>query len=61
MSMANAVSASAADISAIAGARHGNPFGVLGMHGTPDTVVVNVFAPEAGEVAVVDRASGEMV
>ena len=59
MSMANA--ASAADISAIAGARHGNPFGVLGMHEAPDSVVVNVFAPEAGEVAVVDRASGEMV
>ncbi|MFN3548392.1 MAG: 1,4-alpha-glucan branching protein GlgB [Mesorhizobium sp.] len=59
MAKANTSAASAADVSAIVGARHGNPFGVLGMHGgAGKPVVVNVFAPEAGEVAVLDRAGG---
>jgi len=64
MSMANATpsAASAADIQAIVGARHGNPFVVLGMHGgAGKPVAVNVFAPEAGEVAVVDRGTGDLV
>nr|WP_187969417.1 1,4-alpha-glucan branching protein GlgB [Aquibium microcysteis] len=59
MANANPSAPSDSDIQAVVGARHGNPFVVLGMHGGDGApLVVNVFAPEAGEVAVVDRATG---
>ncbi len=52
----------AADIEAIVRGRHGNPFVTLGMHGGDgQPVVVNVFAPEAAEVALLDAASGRRV
>ncbi|MEX0405508.1 1,4-alpha-glucan branching protein GlgB [Aquibium sp. LZ166] len=53
---ANPRAAPSADINAIVSGRHGNPFVVLGMQGGGDQpLVVNVFAPEAGEVTVLDR------
>ncbi|RST87740.1 1,4-alpha-glucan branching protein GlgB [Aquibium carbonis] len=63
MNMANKGSAPpAGDVDAIVAARHGNPFVVLGMHGGGSApLLVNVFAPEAGEVAVIDRATGKDV
>ena len=55
-------SAYPADIDAIAAGRHGNPFVVLGMQGgNGEPVAVNVFAPQATEIEVLDRASGEAV
>ncbi|GHA25382.1 1,4-alpha-glucan branching enzyme GlgB [Devosia pacifica] len=49
-----------ADIEAIVRGRHGNPFVTLGMHGGDgEPVAVNVFAPQAGEVTVIDTATGE--
>src|SRR5690606_38220662 len=46
------------DIEAILRGRHGNPFSVLGMHGGGDRpLIVNVFAPEAASVTVLDAAS----
>ena len=55
-------SAYPADIEAIATGRHGNPFVVLGMQGGNGApLAVNVFAPQATAIEVVDRASGEAV
>ena len=49
----------AADISAILQGEHGNPFAVLGMHSAESGgLVVNVFAPDADEVAVTDALKG---
>jgi 1,4-alpha-glucan branching enzyme len=43
------------DVEAIVRGRHGNPFVVLGMHGgNGQPVSVNVFAPQAASVTVVD-------
>ncbi|MGN6582180.1 MAG: 1,4-alpha-glucan branching protein GlgB [Rhizobiaceae bacterium] len=45
-----------ADVQAIVRGRHGNPFVVLGMHGgAGDPVSVNVFAPQAASVTVLDE------
>ncbi len=50
------------DIEAIVRGRHGNPFVVLGMHVNEDKqVAVNVFAPQAGEISVIDTSTGEKV
>ena len=50
------------EVEAILRGRHADPFAILGMHerdrGGP---VVRVFAPEAGEVAVIDRKTGQPV
>ena len=55
-------SAYPADIEAIATGRHGNPFVVLGMQGGNGApLAVNVFAPQATAIELVDRASGEAV
>jgi len=51
-----------ADIDAIAAGRHGNPFVVLGMQGGDgEPVAVNVFAPQATSIEVIDAASGTAV
>ncbi|WP_370874448.1 1,4-alpha-glucan branching protein GlgB [Amorphus orientalis] len=53
---------SSTDIEAIIRGRHGNPFSVLGMFGGgQEPVVVNVFAPDAATVEVLDDATGERV
>ena len=47
------------DVAAIIRGRHPDPFAVLGMHGGGGRpLTVAVFAPEAGDVAVVDRDGG---
>ena len=52
----------AADIPAIVRGRHGNPFAVLGMHGGDGSdVVVNVFAPAAARVWVLEKPGGAEV
>jgi 1,4-alpha-glucan branching enzyme len=52
----------ASEIAAIVRGRHGNPFGVLGMHGgAGEPVTVCVFAPAAARVRVLDSATGETV
>ena len=55
-------SAYPSDVEAIVTGRHGNPFAVLGMHGGAGAkVAVNTFVPQAGEVEVLDAATGEPV
>ncbi|WP_127751613.1 1,4-alpha-glucan branching protein GlgB [Devosia sp. 1566] len=50
------------DVEAIVRGRHGNPFATLGMQGGDgEPLAVNVFAPQAGQVEVVDSATGEKV
>ncbi len=50
------------DIHAIVRGRHGNPFGVLGMHGGGDTPLsVRVFAPAAASVEVLGKPGDEAV
>src|SRR5690606_42104319 len=45
------ISTVAGDIQAIVRGRHGNPFGILGMHGGGEEPLrVNVFAPAAARV-----------
>jgi 1,4-alpha-glucan branching enzyme len=46
--------ASEADIAAIIGARHGDPFAVLGPHMTSDGLVIRAFVPGATSVEVRD-------
>ncbi|MGH7067605.1 MAG: GlgB N-terminal domain-containing protein, partial [Acetobacteraceae bacterium] len=41
-----------ADVAAIVGARHGDPFAVLGPHATPEGLAVRVFVPGAADVTV---------
>ena len=49
------------DVEAILRGQHGDPFRVLGMHQTGDgPVTVNVFAPDATEVTVVDMKGKEL-
>jgi 1,4-alpha-glucan branching enzyme len=43
---------------AILGARHGDPFSVLGMHQAGDRLVVRVFRPEARSVTIREAAAG---
>jgi len=50
-----------AEIEAIVGARHDNPFGFLGMHRTAAGVCVRAMLPAAQTMAVVDSATGEVV
>jgi 1,4-alpha-glucan branching enzyme len=55
-------SAYPADVEAIVRGRHGNPFVVLGMQGGDGSpLAVNAFAPQAGEVEVLDAATGHVV
>ena len=44
------------EIDAILRGQHGNPFAVLGMHPDGEAQIVRVFAPDAGEVVVIDAA-----
>jgi len=46
---------------AVVGARHGDPFAVLGMHQAEDGLVVRTFQPQAVGVGVIDAATGELV
>ena len=43
---------------AIVAARHGDPFGFLGMHEAEEGLCVRAFLPDAAAMAVVDSASG---
>jgi 1,4-alpha-glucan branching enzyme len=55
-------SAYPSDVEAIVRGRHGNPFACLGMQGgSGEPVAVNVFAPQAAQVEVIDSQSGERV
>lgn len=48
------------DVEAIVRGRHGNPFVVLGPQGGDGTPIgINVFAPQAAEVTVIDSQTGE--
>ena len=56
MTFSGKPAAYAPDVQAIVRGRHGNPFMVLGMHGGEgNPVSVNVFAPQAASVAVLDE------
>jgi 1,4-alpha-glucan branching enzyme len=46
---------------ALAEARHGDPFAVLGPHETPDGVIVRVFVPGAERVEVLRRSDGSLL
>ena len=50
-----------AAMDAVVGARHGDPFAVLGMHQEGDSLVVRAFQPQAVGVAVVEAATGDLV
>ena len=45
-------------IDAVANARHGDPFAILGPHEIPGGTQVRAFIPDAESVEVVDRATG---
>ena len=47
------------DVEAILRGQHGDPFRVLGMFAEGGAVVVNVFAPDAGEVTLLDAKGKE--
>ncbi|MEO9230775.1 MAG: 1,4-alpha-glucan branching protein GlgB [Devosia sp.] len=52
--------ASPSDLDAIVHGRHGNPFAILGMHGgNGGPVGINVFAPQACKVEIVDSVTGQ--
>ena len=52
--------ANAADVEAIVRGRHGNPFAILGLQGGNGAAMsINVFAPQAAEVTVIDSHTGE--
>ncbi|MDB5615642.1 MAG: 1,4-alpha-glucan branching enzyme [Devosia sp.] len=54
------LSAYPSDVEAIVRGRHGNPFVTLGMQGGDGApVAINVFAPQATAVEIVDGVSGE--
>jgi 1,4-alpha-glucan branching enzyme len=46
------------DVAAIVGARHPDPFSVLGLHATPDGVALRAFVPGAQELHVQDTNGG---
>jgi 1,4-alpha-glucan branching enzyme len=48
------------DAEAIVAARHGDPFGFLGMHEEAGLVCVRAFLPDGEAMAVVDSASGAL-
>jgi 1,4-alpha-glucan branching enzyme len=48
------------DVAAIVGARHPDPFGVLGPHAGPDGVAVRAFVPGASALRVEDMNGGEI-
>src|SRR5580704_2973873 len=50
-----------AALEAIVGAKHGDPFAVLGMHKSGSGLQVRAFLPEAEAMSVVDSANGEVV
>jgi 1,4-alpha-glucan branching enzyme len=52
--------AARADVEAIVAGRHGDPFGVLGRHGTTAAPVVRAFVPHAEFLEVID-AEGEVL
>ena len=49
------------DIAALANARHGDPFSVLGMHQSAGGLFVRALLPHADQVQVVERASGRVL
>jgi 1,4-alpha-glucan branching enzyme len=49
------------DLEAIAGGRHGDPFGFLGMHPAGRGFIVRAMLPQADQVAVVAADSGEIL
>ena len=55
-----ALAPSDTDIESVLRGTNGNPFSILGMHGGDgDPLVVNVFAPDAAAVSVIDAKSGK--
>ncbi len=46
------------DIAALAGARHGDPFSVLGMHEAADALFVRALLPNADRVQVIETSTG---
>ena len=48
------------DVAAIVGARHRDPFSVLGLHGTPDGVALRAFVPGASTLRAEDMNGGEI-
>ncbi len=50
-----------AELEAVIRGTHENPFGIFGMHRTPDGLVVRTFQPGAVAVGLVDAASGREV
>ena len=48
------------DVAAIVGARHRDPFSVLGLHGTPDGVALRAFVPGASNLRAEDMNGGEI-
>ncbi|HZQ00693.1 MAG TPA: 1,4-alpha-glucan branching protein GlgB [Reyranella sp.] len=51
----------AGDVEALLGARHGDPFGVLGPHDGPNGRIVRVFLPNAHAVEVLRRGDHALV
>jgi 1,4-alpha-glucan branching enzyme len=49
-----------AAIESLVGARHGDPFAVLGMHVDGDELVVRALLPQASRVEVIDSADGSV-
>ncbi len=47
------------EVSALVSGRHGNPHHLLGMHTCLSDLVVNVYAPEADTVAILDKKGKE--
>lgn len=56
-----AISSSSAAIQAIAKARHGDPFAILGMHVEDGVVVVRAMLPHASRVNVLDAETNQTV
>ncbi|WP_207388270.1 1,4-alpha-glucan branching protein GlgB [Lichenihabitans psoromatis] len=49
------------DVAAFVAARHGDPFGVLGLHATPDGSVIRAFVPGADRLTALDQAGKPIV
>jgi 1,4-alpha-glucan branching enzyme len=52
--------ASEDDVAAIVGARHSDPFGVLGLHATPDGLALRAFVPGAQTLHVQDTDGSDI-
>jgi 1,4-alpha-glucan branching enzyme len=50
-----------AAVAAIVGARHADPFSVLGPHASPGGVAIRAFLPHASHVDAVDATTGETI